>query len=90
MFHLHILQSEATFAPGEGDAFPAWNNSLFVGALVNNDVRRLTLEDGAIVAEEILFKELNQRIRDIRVSPEGMLYVITDGPDGQVVRVSPE
>lgn len=74
----------------EGNAFPAWNNSLFVGALVNNDVRRLTLEDGAIVAEEILFKELNQRIRDIRVSPEGMLYVITDGPDGQVVRVSPE
>jgi len=74
----------------ENDAFPAWKNSLFVGALVNNDVRRLTLEDGAVVGEEILFTELSQRIRDIRVSPDGLIYVITDGPEGQVVRVSPE
>ena len=45
----------------EGDAFAAWRGNLFVGALVNNDVRRLTLEGDTVVAEEILFAELDQR-----------------------------
>ena len=74
----------------EGDAFAAWRGNLFVGALVNNDVRRLTLAGNTVVAEEILFAELDQRIRDIRVSPDGLLYIITDGAQGQVVRVSPK
>ena len=74
----------------EGDAFAAWRGNLFVGALVNNDVRRLTLAGNTVIAEEILFAELDQRIRDIRVSPDGLLYIITDGAQGQVVRVSPK
>ncbi|HBK13231.1 MAG TPA: glucose dehydrogenase, partial [Gammaproteobacteria bacterium] len=49
-----------------------------------------TLEGDTVVAEEILFTELDQRIRDIRVSPDGLLYIITDGAQGQVVRVSPK
>ena len=74
----------------EGDTFTEWQNSLFVGALVNNDVRRLTLKNGAVIAEEVLFTELEQRIRDIRIGPDDLLYIITDGPQGQVVRVSPK
>lgn len=73
----------------EGAAFAGWRGNLFVGALVNNDVRRLTLDGDTVIAEEILFTELDQRIRDIRVSPDGLLYIITDGAQGQVVRVSP-
>ena len=74
----------------EGDTFTEWQNSLFVGALVNNDVRRLTLKNGAVIAEEVLFTELEQRIRDIRIGPDDLLYIITDGPQGQIVRVSPK
>lgn len=72
-----------------GDRYPEWRGSLFVGALVNMEVRRLTLRDGAIVGEEALFGELGERIRNVRVSPDGYLYILTDSPAGRVVRVEP-
>lgn len=71
-----------------GDRFPAWRGDLFVGALVNRDVRRLDVENGAVVAEEVLFAELGRRIRDVR-SHDGYLYVVEDGVDARIVRVEP-
>ncbi len=71
----------------DGEAFPEWNNSLFVGALVNREVRRLSLQDGKVTAEETLFAELDSRIRDLRQSPDGLLYIVTD--DGSLIRVVP-
>jgi glucose/arabinose dehydrogenase len=73
----------------EGSLFPAWQGDLFVGALVDNEVRRLEVEGDEIVAEQALFAELNRRIRDVRESPDGSIYIITDGPSGQIVRVTP-
>ena len=72
-----------------GDRFPAWQGDLFVGALVDREVRRLDIEDGAVVGEEALFAELDRRIRDVR-SHDGYLYVVEDGPDARIVRVEPE
>jgi glucose/arabinose dehydrogenase len=71
----------------DGDAFPAWKGSLFVGALVNKEVRRLTLQGGAITGEEALFSELEMRIRDVRQGPDGLIYIVTD--EGSLLRVVP-
>ncbi len=71
----------------DGKAFPQWSNSLFVGALVNKEVRRLSLQDGKVTGEETLFAELDARIRDLRQSPDGLLYIVTDG--GSLIRVVP-
>ena len=71
-----------------GDRFPAWRGDLFVGALVDRDVRRLDVENGVVVAEEVLFAELGRRIRDVR-SHDGYLYVVEDGSDARIVRVEP-
>jgi glucose/arabinose dehydrogenase len=70
-----------------GDVFPEWEGDLFVGALVDREVRRIDLEGDRVVAEEALFAELGERIRDIRLGPEGLLYLLTDGPQGKLVRV---
>ena len=70
-----------------GAAFTGWQGSLFVGALVDREVRRLALEDGEVVSEEALFSELDMRIRDIRQGPDGLLYILTD--EGSLVRVIP-
>jgi len=77
------------FAIYTGDAFPEWQGDLFVGALVDKEVRRLELEAGKIVNEEALFSELDARIRDVRVGPDGYLYLLTDSESGKVVRVRP-
>ena len=73
----------------EGARFPAWTGDLFVGALVDKEVRRLDLEDGKIVDEEALFGDLNRRIRDVRVH-DGYLYVVEDGSDATIWRVEPK
>ena len=72
-----------------GDAFPAWRGNLFVAALKSRDVRRLTVDGTAITAEESLFAELGERIRDVRAGPDGSLYLLTDGADGRLLRVTP-
>lgn len=72
-----------------GSAFPAWQGNLFVGALVNRDLRRLIIENGNVIKEEIIFAEINARIRDVRVGPKGHLYILTDSRRGKIIRVVP-
>ena len=73
-----------------GNAFPAWRGSLFVAALKSRDVRRLTVDGETITAEEILFAELGERFRDVREGPDGLLYLLTDGVNGRLLKVTPE
>lgn len=73
-----------------GEKFPQWQGDLFVGALVDKEVRRLDLENGEVVAEEKLFSELGERIRDIRSGPDGYLYILTDSEEGKLIRVVPK
>ena len=73
----------------EEDLFPQWSGSLFVGALINRDVRRLSVENGIVSNEEILFAEIDERIRDVRTGPTGHIYIVTDGEEGKIIRVDP-
>ncbi len=72
----------------QGSMFPEWQGDLFIGALVDKEVRQLVLEDGIVVEERILFSELSERIRDIREAPNGELYLVTDGESGKIIRVT--
>lgn len=73
-----------------GEAFPEWRGDLFVTSLVFNNVERLDMEDGEVKARIPMFQELAERIRDVRQGPDGHLYILTDSPQGRVVRVAPE
>jgi aldose sugar dehydrogenase len=73
-----------------GDLFPPWKGNLFVGALARQHLARLVLEGEKVVAEERLLTELGERIRDVRQGPDKALYVLTDNPEGRVLRVTPE
>lgn len=61
-----------------GTLFPQWKNSVFVGGLRGMVLVRLAIVDDKVVSEEPLLTELNTRIRDVRVGPDGALYVLTD------------
>jgi glucose/arabinose dehydrogenase len=73
----------------DADLFPAWKGSLFVGGLKGYLVR-LTLKDHQVVGEERLLSELNVRIRDVKVGPDGALYLVTDEDDGRVLKLTPK
>jgi glucose/arabinose dehydrogenase len=61
-----------------GNLFPEWKNSLFVGGLRGAMLDRLEMKNDKVVAEEPLLTELRSRIRDVRVGPDGAVYVLTD------------
>ncbi len=59
-----------------GSRFPAWNGNLFAGGLAGEQLARLTLsEDGSkVLTEETLLPYIG-RIRDVRMGPDGFIYV---------------
>lgn len=73
-----------------GAAFPAWRGDLLVSALAGQHVRRVDLDDGgAIRGEQELFSELDARILAVAQAPDGSLILLTDEPEGRVLRVRP-
>ncbi len=73
-----------------GDAFPRWKGSVFIGSLTPGLLVRLELKDGKVTKEERYFGYLHERIRDVRQGPDGLLYLLTDNPEGRILRLSPE
>jgi glucose/arabinose dehydrogenase len=67
-----------------GSLFPQWQGSVFVGGLRGMMLDRLTIVHDKVVAEEPLLTELNARIRDVRVGPDGAVYVLTDSGNSGV------
>ncbi len=72
-----------------GDAFPAWRNSLFIGALKEMRLVRLTIANNRVTGEEHLLTDRQKRIRDVRQGADGALYVITDGENAELWKISP-
>lgn len=72
-----------------GDAFPQWQGDLFVGALKMRKLVRLTIEEEQVREQEDLLTGLEERIRDVAMGPDGMLWLLTDAQDGKVYRMVP-
>jgi len=95
----------ATFIPGispsglafyTGQDFEAWTTSVFIGAMrvgqiagTGKLVRILVDENGNERQREDLLTELHQRIRDIKMGPDGLLYLLTEEADGAVLVIKP-
>lgn len=72
-----------------GSQFPQWQGSLLVGALRGQMLVRLTLEGDKVLSEERLFQGRPGRIRDVRMGPDGLVYLLTDDPQGALLRLEP-
>lgn len=72
-----------------GRHFAKWQGDLFVGALAGQALVRLSLAGERVVGEERLFHKQFGRIRDVRGGPDGLLYLLTDSADGELIRLEP-
>jgi glucose/arabinose dehydrogenase len=79
-----------------GSQFPKWKGNVFVGSLrvgeitVTGHLERLVLtERGEALRRETLLLDLKQRVRDVRQSPDGLLYVLTEENDSALIRLEP-
>ena len=87
-----IAPSGMTFLSSERYG-KAWQGNLFVGSLKFNYLDRIELSEpfgGKVLRESKLLAETGERIRDVRQGPDGLLYVLTDGRNGKLIRLQPD
>jgi glucose/arabinose dehydrogenase len=79
-----------------GDVFPGWKRNIFVGGLRQGEsprtgqIQRIEFnEKWEEIRREPMFRELQQRIRDVRQGPDGYLYALTEEDDGALLRIEP-
>jgi aldose sugar dehydrogenase len=70
-----------------GKRFPKWENDLLVGALAQQEIRRVRIENQKVVSQEVIMKNIG-RVRDVATGPDGMIYVVLNSPD-QLIRLIP-
>ncbi|BBI72656.1 hypothetical protein HAALTHF_23100n [Vreelandella aquamarina] len=71
------------------DAFEPWQGSLLAGGLGSQKLLRLTLEEGQVAGEELILEGEIGRIRDVRQGPDEAMYLLTDGGQGSLYRLTP-
>ena len=72
-----------------GSQFPLWAGDLLVGALRDQMLVRLVLNGEKVVREERLLQGRVGRIRDVRMGPDGLVYLLTDDAKGALLRLEP-
>ncbi|MDE0030952.1 MAG: PQQ-dependent sugar dehydrogenase [Deltaproteobacteria bacterium] len=73
----------------DGDKFPGWRGNLLVGALVFRLLARIELDGERVVREERILSRVLGRIRDVRVGPDGYVYILSDEQPGVLARLEP-
>ena len=71
-----------------GEAIPEWKGAFLVGGLVAQAVVVLHLDNDRVVSEERV--PIGARVRDVKVAPDGSVYVVTENRAGssQIVRLT--
>ncbi len=70
-----------------GSEFPLWKNNLIVPGLSRGSLWRLTIDGATLKSAEELFLDDRVRTRKAAVSPQGKLYILTDEPNGRIIRI---
>jgi glucose/arabinose dehydrogenase len=70
-----------------GNRYKGWEGSLLVGSLSFKFLSRLEVNGNKIVKEERLLQDIG-RVRDVRMSPNGYVYIAVENP-GVIYRLVP-
>jgi len=73
----------------QGEAFPQWQGDILLGSLKYTHLRRLEIDGNEVVGQEELLRDRSRRIRDVGVGPDGLVYLLTDHGDGELLRLEP-
>jgi glucose/arabinose dehydrogenase len=69
-----------------GNMFPEWRNSAFVGGLASTALIRIEFDSA--VPREAERWDMGTRIRAVMAGPDGALWILEDGSDGRLLRLT--
>ena len=89
-----LLHWTPSIAPGglayyDDTRFPAWRGSFFVATLAERSLRQVQIKPDGNNVQVKLLDVLGERLRDVRVGPDGALYLLTDSDNGRLLRLAP-
>lgn len=70
-----------------GTQYKGWEGNVLSGSLRFQFLERSVLKDDKVVKEEILFKNIG-RVRDVRMAPDGFIYIAVESP-GRIYKLVP-
>lgn len=70
-----------------GDLFPAWKGSLFLGGLGSEALIRVKVNGESIEKAEQW--PMGARIREVEQGPDGALWILEDGEKGRLLKLTP-
>ncbi|GJL91461.1 PQQ-dependent sugar dehydrogenase [Hyphococcus sp.] len=79
-----------------GGLFEGWDGDLLVGAMKGAALHHVVMNGNTPVGEERYLLHRGERVRDVRVGPDGAIYVATevtnrgDEADGKILRLTPQ
>ena len=71
-----------------GNMFPEWQGDIFVTSLIYSKIIQIDMQGGRAAGQTGRFAEIGDRLRDIRTGPDGALYILSEGANGKLWRVS--
>lgn len=82
-----------SLAPGalayyNANLFPAWRNSLFIPGLSGMALERVALNGETATKADRW--EMGARIRSVRTGPDGALWLLEDGPNARMLKLTPK
>ena len=86
-FYWHPAISPSGMIFYTGTRFPDWRGNAFIGGLSSETLLRLTLKNDKVDAEERI--AVQRRIRDVIQAPDGAVLLLSDGPKGELLRLTP-
>jgi glucose/arabinose dehydrogenase len=71
-----------------GSLFPSWQGNALIGGMSSKALIRLTLDGDRVTGEERI--DMRRRIRDVIQAHDGAVMLLSDGNDGELLRLTPK
>ena len=90
-----VLHWEPSINPGNllfysGDKFPEWKGGMLMASMTKSLLLAKFDSQGKVLSQErMLTMDINQRLRDIRQGPDGLIYLATDETGGAILKIEP-
>src|SRR5690606_34278893 len=73
-----------------GELISEWKGDFLIAGLSSQALIRLRVNNQRVVGEERLLTDRDDRIREVAEGPDGAVYLLTDGDDGALLKLTPK